>query len=292
MANKSNPKRTFKSRSIQVYLTCKDCRIKCDEGIPVCQYCVKVNRECVQRDSSGALLSSTSSDATAANTPNTTPAQPLAAETTVDSLSVVAEYNNTSETAKTANTISNTILEPLSKYTEDEIDSTGYDHDIKNLVQSINKRDYAQTSIMDKKTAPKPKPAAPVLGGDKNVSNSTTISKPTNKDMGNNTKETSKPASSAKFISTLSLASTTTNRPPRPNFTPFKPITDWVPPRPTIIARTELCEVEKAELRAEEATRKTEKGTAKRQKRKGVEMMVANAKEAQLQTRARELGGI
>ncbi|KAH0386205.1 hypothetical protein KCU92_g2844, partial [Aureobasidium melanogenum] len=143
---------------------------------------------------------------------------------------------------------------------------------------------------MDKKTAPEPKPAIPPTNTDKNVPNSTTISKPSEPTM-NNTQQTSLPTPSAKLISPLSLASTTTNRPPSATFTPLKPIYHWVPPRPAIIAGTELSEAEKAGLRAEDATRKAEKEAEKLKKAKEVESMVARAEEVQMQSRAQQLNG-
>ncbi|KAG9671502.1 hypothetical protein KCU99_g4789, partial [Aureobasidium melanogenum] len=143
---------------------------------------------------------------------------------------------------------------------------------------------------MDKKTAPKPKPAIPPTNTDKNVPNSTTISKPSEPTM-NNTQQTSPPTPSAKLISPLSLASTTTNRPPSATFTPLEPIYHWVPPRPAIIARTELSEAGKASLRAEDATRKAEKETEKLRRAKEVAGMVARAEEVQMQSRAQQLGG-
>ncbi|KAG9741484.1 hypothetical protein KCU73_g8918, partial [Aureobasidium melanogenum] len=134
MANKGNPKRTFGGRSMQSCLACRDCHVKCDEGRPICQNCIKVTRECVQTDGSPALPSSISSDATAANTPNTTPARPCETEFIVDNLSIITEDNNASETGKAASTIRNANSEPLSDYKESEIDSTDhdYDHDTNN----------------------------------------------------------------------------------------------------------------------------------------------------------------
>ncbi|KAG9741886.1 hypothetical protein KCU73_g8807, partial [Aureobasidium melanogenum] len=143
---------------------------------------------------------------------------------------------------------------------------------------------------MDKKTAPEPKPAIPPTNTDKNVPNSTTISKPIEPTM-KNTQQTSPPTPSAKLISPLSLASTTTNSPPSATFTPLKPIYHWVPPRSTIIARTELSEAERTGFRAEDATRKAEKEAEKLRKAKEVESMVARAEEVRMQSRAQQLNG-
>ncbi|KAH0150581.1 hypothetical protein KCU67_g10597, partial [Aureobasidium melanogenum] len=197
--------------------------------------------------------------------------------------------NNASETGKAANTIRNTNSEPLSEYKESKNYSTDQDHDTNNHIQSINKLDYPQTSIMDKKTASEQKPAIPPTNTDKNVPNSTTIPKPSEPTM-NNTQQTSPPIPSAKLISPLSLASTTTNSPSSATFTPLKPIYHRVPPRPTIIARTELSEAEKAGLRAEDATRNAEKEAEKLRKAKEVEGIVARAEEVQMQSRAQQLG--
>lgn len=275
---------------MQGCLTCKDRHIKCDEGRPICQNCIKVNKECVQRDGSRARPSSVSGDTTAANTSNTTPPELVGATTTVNNLSVVPEESNTSESAKTANTDSNTNSNPLSKYKESEIDSNNQDHDINKLTQSIKELRYPQNTIMTQKISNTPKNAVPHAGSDKNIHNSATTSKPSDMEMKNN-KQTSKPAPSVKFVSPLPLASTTTNRPPPASFTALKPIHHWVPPRPAIIARTELSDAEKPELRVEDTVRKAEKEAAKLQKEREVEMMVTRAKEAQMQIRAQALGG-
>ncbi|KAK6001257.1 hypothetical protein QM012_002588 [Aureobasidium pullulans] len=289
MAKKGNSKRTVKGRSMQGCLTCKDRHIKCNEGRPVCQDCIKVNKECIQRDGSRALPSSTGCDLTAVNTPNTTPAESQQENATVKSLRVVTGNDNTSESAKAANAASITISESLGKHKEGETVSTDHDHNINKLVRSIKNLRHPQAAIMNEDTTPRSKPAAPATGKDENVLESTTISKPSDTKMNNKTPL--QPPSSTQFVSTLSLASTTTNRPPPANFTPLKPITHWVPPRPTIIARTEPSDTEKAELRAEQAARKTEKEAAKQQKEEENEMLVAKALETDMLTRAQRLGG-
>ncbi|KAH0279059.1 TBC-domain-containing protein, partial [Aureobasidium melanogenum] len=220
MANKGNLKRTFRGGSMQGCLNCRDRHTKCDEGKSICQDCVKVDRECVQRDGSRALPLSTSSDPTAANT---SPAKAWAAGTAVDSLSIVAEEDNTSESAKAANTIGNTNLEPLNEYKKSEIDSPNHDHDINNHVQNIDKLDYPQTFLMNKSTVSKPNPALSPTSSDKNVSKCTTIAKPSEQTM-STTKESYSPTPGAKFIPPLSLTSAITNRPVPPNCTPLKPI--------------------------------------------------------------------
>lgn len=275
---------------MQGCLTCKDRHVRCDEGRPVCQNCIKVNRECVQRDGSRALPSSTSSDTTAANTPNTTAACSTGAASTVDDLRVTAENSNTSESAKAANTVNHTNLKALSKYKENEIDPTDQDHDINKLVQGTKNIRRPQTAIMNKKTVPQSKSPVPAMDGNEQTSKPTTTPKPNDPKLHDN-KNTPKSTLGPRFVSSLSLASTTTNRPPPASFTPLKPITHWVPPRPKIIARTELSDAEKAELYAEDAARKVEKEAAKLQKKKEVEMMVARAGEAQMRIRAQELGG-
>ncbi|CAD0090189.1 unnamed protein product [Aureobasidium mustum] len=275
--------RTSKGRSKQGCMTCKDRHLKCDESRPVCRNCRKVGRECVQRDGSRTHPSSTGGNLTSANAPNTN------AATTVGKLRVSLNGNNTSETAKAANTVSD-IAKPLGEYKEGEVDSTNLDNDINNLAQNIKNLRYPQTTIMDKKTATKPKSAAPVPGSDKNLSKSPTTSKPSEPEMNDN-KKPSHPAPGAKFVSTLSLASTTTDRPPGPNFTPLRPMTHWVHPRPAIIPRTEATDAEKAEIRAEQAARKAEKEAEKQQKKRENEFLVARAKEAQMQVGAQQLGG-
>ncbi|KAG9697834.1 hypothetical protein KCU95_g3351, partial [Aureobasidium melanogenum] len=269
MSTKGSFKRTFRGRSLQGCLTCKDRHIKCDEGKPICQDCIKVNRECVQRDGSWALPPSTSSDAAAVDTSNTTLTKSLAIGTTVDNLGVGKEDGNTSETEQATNTISDTKSEPLSKYKEIKIGSTDHHHDINSLAQNINKLTYPQTIIMDKKTPPKVNPAASVPNSDKNAPKSITSSTSSSPKM-NGTKRPSSPAPDPKFITPLPLASTTKNRPPSATFTPLKPIHHWVPPRPTIIARTDLPAAEIAELRAEEAARKAEKETDKKKREREI----------------------
>lgn len=91
----------------------------------------------------------------------------------------------------------------------------------------------------------------------------------------------------------LSLASTRTNRPPGPSFTPLRPIHNWVPPRPAIIARTEWTDAQKAESFADEAARKAEK--AQEAERKAAEMEVLKkgaerAADLEKERRAKELG--
>lgn len=276
---------------MQGFLTCKDRHIKCDEGKPVCQNCINVNRECVQRDGSRALASSMNGNMTAIETPNTPPIELLGTTTTIINLSVVPEGGNTSESAKTANTDSNPNSKPLGKYKESGIDSIDQDRNINKLTRSIKKLRYPQDTIMTQKTSTSPKSPVPAMGSDKKTPNSTTTSKPNDMDINNNNKQTSTPTPGVKLISSLSLASTTTNRPAPSNFTPLKPITHWVPPRPTIAPRTSLSGIEKAELVAEDAARKTEKQAVKVQKEKEVERMVVRAKEVQMEIRARELSG-
>ncbi|KAH0352011.1 TBC-domain-containing protein, partial [Aureobasidium melanogenum] len=290
MSTKGSFKRTFRGRSLQGCLTCKERHIECDEGKPICQNCIKVNRECVQRDDSWALPSSTSSDSTAVDTSNTTPPKSLAIGTTVDNLGVGKENGNTSETEEATNTISNTKSEPLSKYKENKIGSTDHHHDVNNLVPNTNKINYLQTITMDKKTPPKVNPAASVPNSDKNVPKSTTTSTSSSPKIKINRKPSS-PAPGPKIITPLALASTITNRHPSATFTPLKPIHHWLPPRPTIIARTDLPAAEIAELRAEEAARKAEKEAEKKKREREVEMMRERAREVQMQMRAQELGG-
>lgn len=263
--------------------------MKCDEGRPICQNCTKVNRECVQRDGSRALPSLTSSDSTAVDDPNTTPAKSLVVGTTVDHLGVGKEGGNTSETADAGNTIRSTISEPLNNYKWSEINSTNYHHDINNLVLNTNKINYLQTITMDKKTPSNSEPAISPLSKDKNASKSTTST--SSSPQMNGTKKTSSPAPGPKFITPLALASTTTNRPPFATFTPLRPIHHWVPPRPTIVARIDLSAAEIAELRVEEAARKAEREAEKKNREREVKMMSERAREVQMQIRAQELGG-
>lgn len=241
---KGSFKRTFRGRSLQGCLTCKERHIKCDEGKPICQNCIKVNRECVQRDSSRALQSSTSSESTAVDTSNTTPAKSLAIGTTVDNLGIGKEDGNTSETEEATNTISNAISKPLSEYKESGIDSTDHHHDINNLVPNTNKIDYLQTITIGKKTPTKAKPAVSLAEPDKNAPKPTTTSTSSIPNMNRTNKKPSSPASGPKFITPLSLATTTTNRHPSTTYTPLKPIHHWVPPRPTIIARIDFSAAE------------------------------------------------
>lgn len=228
---------------------------------------------------------------TAIETPNTPPIELLGTTTTIINLSVVPEGGNTSEAVKTANTDSNTNSKPQSKFKESGIDSIDQDRNINKLTQSIKKLRYPQDTIMTQKTSTSPKSPAPATGSDKNILNSTTTSNPSDMDINNNNKQTSTPTPGVKYITSLILASTTTNRPAPPNFTPLKPITHRVPPRPTIIPRTSLSETEKAELVAEDAARRTEKQAVKLQKEKEVERMVVRAKEVEMEMRARESGG-
>jgi hypothetical protein len=97
------------------------------------------------------------------------------------------------------------------------------------------------------------------------------------------------PISKPRYTPTLSLASTTTNKPPGPSFKPLKPIHNWVPPRPVIIARTEATDAEKAELRAEAAAREVEKKQVVEQKQKEMEVLRGGAKKAEVERRAREV---
>jgi hypothetical protein len=91
-----------------------------------------------------------------------------------------------------------------------------------------------------------------------------------------------------RYTATLSLASTTTNKPPGSTFKPLKPIHNWIPPRPVIIARTEATDAEKAELRAEAAAREAEKKLVVEQKQREMEILMGGAKKAEAEKRARE----
>jgi hypothetical protein len=96
-------------------------------------------------------------------------------------------------------------------------------------------------------------------------------------------------APTQRLTSTLSLVSTTTNKPPGPTFKPLKPIYDWVPPRPNIIARTEATDAEKEELRAEDAARKAEKKAEAERKEKEMEILMSGAKKCDGEKRAKDL---
>jgi hypothetical protein len=96
-------------------------------------------------------------------------------------------------------------------------------------------------------------------------------------------------AAQPKYASTLSLASTTTNKPPGPTFKPLKPIHDWVPPRPNITARTEATDAEKAELRAEDTARKAEKKAEAERKEREMEISMGGAKKREEEKRAKDL---
>jgi hypothetical protein len=97
------------------------------------------------------------------------------------------------------------------------------------------------------------------------------------------------PISKSRYTPTLSLASTTTNKPPGSTFKPLKPTHNWVPPRPDIIARTEATDAEEAELRAEAAARETEKKQAAEQKQRKMKILTGGAKKAEAEKRAKEL---
>jgi hypothetical protein len=96
-------------------------------------------------------------------------------------------------------------------------------------------------------------------------------------------------ASTQRFTSTLSLTSTTTNKPPGSTFKPLRPIHNWVPPRPNITARTEATDAEKAELRAEDAVRKAEKKAEAERKEKEMEILLGGAKKREEEKRAKDL---
>jgi hypothetical protein len=76
-----------------------------------------------------------------------------------------------------------------------------------------------------------------------------------------------------KSISTLSLAITTTNAPPGPNFTLLRPINHRVPPRPVILRRTSPPTAEKAALRAAQAAREAEKKAEAEKKEAEMEIL-------------------
>lgn len=48
--------RTFKGKSSQDCVTCRNRHVKCDETRPICNNCRRLNRVCVQRDGSSADL--------------------------------------------------------------------------------------------------------------------------------------------------------------------------------------------------------------------------------------------
>jgi hypothetical protein len=77
----------------------------------------------------------------------------------------------------------------------------------------------------------------------------------------------------SKSISTLSLASTTTNAPPGSNFTLLRPIIHRVPRRPVIFRRTPPHAAEKAALRAEQAAREAEKKAEAEKKEAEMEIL-------------------
>lgn len=84
-----------------------------------------------------------------------------------------------------------------------------------------------------------------------------------------------------KFTSTLSLASTTTNRPPPASFAPLRPIHHWVPPRPTTIRRTSPPPAERAAMRAEHAARQAEKAAEAQRKEAEMKILREGAKKSE-----------
>jgi hypothetical protein len=161
-------------------------------------------------------------------------------------------------------------------------------------------------SVMNRKTTPtkvssqpiKDTPLNPDLQSPGSINTTTTpTSSPHNGNNDTNTPSTSLPSIplttnpifAPRYTPTLSLASTTTNKPPGATFKPLRPIHNWVPPRPAIIARTEATDAERAELRAEAAAREAEKKQVVEQKQKEMEILMGAAEKAEVEKRAREL---
>lgn len=96
-----------------------------------------------------------------------------------------------------------------------------------------------------------------------------------------------------RFHTPLSLANTSTNRPSGLNFTPLRPIHNWIPPRPAIISRTERSAAGIAEDIADEEARNAEKKAEAERKEKEMEVLREAAERAEKAAeveRARALG--
>jgi len=88
-------RRTFKGKSSQGCLTCKNRHVKCDETRPICNNCRRLNRVCVQRDGSSADPRAQASGSNVANPP-VPPMGPVAPTTQAGGSSAPVTVNATS----------------------------------------------------------------------------------------------------------------------------------------------------------------------------------------------------
>jgi len=113
-------RRTFKGKSSQGCLTCKNRHVKCDETRPICNNCRRLDRVCVQRDGSSADPRAQASGSNAANPP--VPPMGLIAPTTQ------AVGSSASVTANTAPAGPSSVIDATGTDGETHMDGSTQHH--------------------------------------------------------------------------------------------------------------------------------------------------------------------